>query len=218
MAKELILKRDFDLLDRYCEKHTNLPLSILADLERETGLKTLAPQMLSGSVQAAFLHFLVRISGAKKVLEVGSFTGYATLAIASALEDNGRVYTIEVNDEITYLLEKYAQEAGLVHKIVLKTGNALEIIPSLEIQFDLIFIDAGKKDYPKYYELLMPKLNSGGIILADNVLWSGKVVQDSVVDPNTEIIKAFNEMVFKDPRLRSMILPIRDGLMIGQKI
>ena len=200
------------LLD-YCEAHTSPPSDILCQLERETHLKTLAPQMMSGPLQGRLLSMLSRIKQPNAVLEVGTFTGYAALCMAEGLAPHGMLHTIEINPELEYLIRKYISKAGMDEKIHLYIGDAAEVIPKLNLRFDLAFIDAGKLDYAHHYELVVEKMKPGGIILADNVLWSGKVAQKKF-DKDTEGIRAFNEQVHQDERVDNILLPIRDGIMM----
>lgn len=200
------------LLD-YCEQRSSPQSDILYQLERETHLKTLSPQMLSGHLQGRFLALLSKIKQPKAILEVGTFTGYAALCLAEGLAPGGVLHTIEINPEMEYLIRKYVEKAGLQEKIKLHIGDAAVVIPELEVSFDLAFIDAGKRYYEQHYELVMEKMNPGGVILADNVLWSGKVIQQEF-DEDTEGIRAFNERVQQDERVENVLLPVRDGIMV----
>ena len=201
----------------YCEAHTSAPSSILKELERETYLKTLAPQMMCGHLQGRLLSWLSRMRQPQQILEVGTFTGYAALCLAEGLASGGQLHTIEVNEELAYLIRKYIQKAGMEEKITLHLGNAKELIPKLQPPFDIIFIDAGKADNTYYYENLLEHLRPGGLILVDNVLWSGKVVNTNP-DADTRSIQAFNTLVHEDSRVENLLLPIRDGLIIAQKL
>ncbi len=200
----------------YCTDHTTPVSDVLIKLERETNLKTLAPQMASGAFQGKLLEMLVRMSKPKKVLEIGTFTGYSSICIGYALPEDATLHTIEVNRELQAIIQEHIKMAGLTEKIVTHVGNALEIIPTLDIKFDMVFIDAGKRDYAVYYDSIIDMVNPNGIILADNVLWSGKVV-DKNKDNDTRIIDDFNKKVFNDPRVENITLPIRDGLTIAIK-
>ncbi len=201
---------------KYCEEHSSPTIPVLHRLERETHLKTLAPQMASGAYQGKLLEILVRMSKPKTVLEIGTFTGYSSICIAKALQEGSVLHTIEANRELQVIIQKYIAEAELQDKIITHVGDALEIIPQLDVRFDMVFIDAGKRDYAVYYDLIIDQLNSSGIILADNVLWSGKVV-DSKKDNDTSIIDAFNKKLQDDDRVENIILPIRDGLTVAVK-
>ena len=204
-------------IDDYCETHTTADSVILHALVRDTHTKTLAPRMLSGHLQGRFLSLISKLMKPKRILEIGTFTGYSTLCFTEGLAEDGLLYALEANDELAYLIEKYIVQSGFQDKIVLKIGNALEIIPTLDETFDLVFIDAGKRDYPAYYDLVIDKVRSGGLIMADNVLWSGKVVED-IKDLDTQILDGFNKKIQADPRVENVLLPLRDGIMMAYKI
>jgi predicted O-methyltransferase YrrM len=206
----------FHRLNDYCEAHSTPPGDLLYQLERETHLKTLAPQMLSGPLQGQFLRMLSRMLRPQRILEVGTFTGYSALCLAEGLPPSGRLHTIEVNPELEYLIRKYVRLAGREQQIVLHLGDAAGVIPALEGPFDLAFLDAGKQDYRRHYELALPRLRSGGLLLADNVLWSGKVLEPPA-DADAESIRAFNTFVAEDERVEQVLLPVRDGLLLAQK-
>ncbi len=201
----------------YAEAHTEAESDLLQSLVRETHLKTLAPRMLSGHLQGRFLSLITKLMQPKRILEIGTFTGYSALCMAEGLAEDGILTTIEANDELAVLIEKYVEKGDFVGKIQPIFGNALEIIPTLTDVFDLVFIDAGKRDYPAYYDLVLPKVKSGGLIIADNILWSGKVV-DEKKDIDTRIIDDFNKKIVADNRVECLLLPIRDGLMMARKI
>ena len=211
------MNRDYELLNEYCQRHTTPQSTVLHELERETWLKTLAPQMMSGHLQGAFLRLLVQMQQAKTILEIGTFTGYAAICMASALPEGGILHTIEANVELEFIIRKYIDKAGLKEKINLHIGDAKAIIPSLDLDYDLVFIDAGKKDNAAYYDLIFDRVRPGGLILADNVLWSGKVANPNK-DSDTSLIDAFNKKALEDVRTENMILPIRDGLLIVRKL
>ena len=204
-------------INKYCEAHTSPVQDVLLRLERETNLKTLAPQMASGPYQGKLIELLVRMARPKMVLEIGTFTGYSSICIGLALSEDAILHTIEANRELQFISQKYIKEAGLENKIVSHVGDALSLIPTLDAKFDMVFIDAGKRDYAQYFDLIIYKINPNGIILADNVLWSGKVV-DSKKDNDTNIIDAFNKKIHEDERVENITLPIRDGLTIAVKI
>jgi len=208
--------KDFHRLNDYCEAHSTPPGDLLYRLERETHLKTLAPQMLSGPLQGQFLRMLSRMLRPQRILEVGTFTGYSALCLAEGLAEGGQLHTIEVNPELEYLIRKYIRLAGREQQIALHLGDAADIIPGLEGPFDLAFLDAGKQDYRLHYELILPVLRPGGLILADNVLWSGKVLEPAA-DADAESIRAFNTFVVEDERVEQVFLPVRDGLLLAQK-
>lgn len=206
-------------IDRYVEKHTTEEGNVLKSLNRATHLKTFYPNMLSGSVQGKFLEMISFMIRPKRILEIGTFTGYSAIALAKGLADGGKVITLEVNEEMESFARKYITKAGFGDNIELIMGNALEIIPELSGEFDLVFIDADKEQYVDYYELALKKLKPGGFILADNVLWSGKVLEsDSKSDKETMGIKAFNEHVKNDDQVEQVMLTIRDGLMLIRKL
>jgi predicted O-methyltransferase YrrM len=204
------------LIHEYCQAHTTPQSQLLYDLERETHLKTLAPQMLSGHLQGAFLRLLSQLMRPKCILEIGTFTGYAAICLAQGLAADGQLHTIEANSELEYLIRKYVNRANLQEKIQLHIGKAEKIIPKLDLMFDMVFIDAGKQQYLDFYNLTIEKVNPGGLILADNVLWSGKVIRGEN-DADTETIRAFNHMVQADERVENIMLPLRDGLLIAKK-
>ncbi|MCB0569848.1 MAG: O-methyltransferase [Phaeodactylibacter sp.] len=207
------------LLNAYCEAHTSPQPPTLYELERETHLKTLAPQMLSGHLQGQFLSLLSKLHRPKLILEIGTFTGYSAICLAQGLQEGGRLHTIEANAELEYLIRKYVAKAGLEQRITLHIGDALEIIPSLEGPFDMVFIDAGKQDYIRYYDMVAGNLNPGGLIIADNVLWDGKVVNEGRdQDPDARSLHEFNEMVQRDPSVENIMLPVRDGLLVVRKL
>ena len=205
-----------DKINQYCEAHTTAQNDVLQHLVRETHLKTLSPRMLSGHLQGRFLSFISHLMKPQRILEIGTFTGYAALCLAEGLSNEGILYTIEGNDELEPILKKYIEKSGYDYKIRSIMGDALKVIPNLSEIFDLVFIDAGKKDYPIYYDLCIDKLRSGGVIIADNVLWSGKVLEEKK-DIDTQILDDFNKRVYKDTRVECLLLPLRDGLMIVRK-
>jgi predicted O-methyltransferase YrrM len=206
-----------EAIHQYCKEHSSDQGELLWALERETHLKTLAPQMISGPLQGKLLEFLSKMIQPKFILEIGTFTGYSALCLAKGLQHGGKLTTIEVNRELRPIIEKYIQMAGFEEQIQLFIGKAEQWIPDLPDNFfDLIFIDAGKKQYQEHYELVLPKLKLGGWIFCDNVLWSGKVIQPDA-DKETSAIHAFNESIAKDGRVEKVLLPLRDGLYIIRK-
>lgn len=205
-------------IEDYCKEHTSKESEALRYIDRQTHLRFLKPNMISGNWQGNLLKVLSLLVQPKNVLEIGTFTAYATLCLADGLADGGVVHTIEkdviLEDFILSTIKKYGYE----DRIKLHIGNAMEIIDQIEGDFDLIFIDADKANYPAYFEKCVSRLRSGGLIIADNILWYGKVVlpvKDS--DKETKAIKLFNETVSKDSRFDSLILPIRDGIMVARK-
>lgn len=207
-----------DLL-KYCETHTSPEPELLKKLNRFTHLKMLQPRMLSGHFQGRLLSLLSKLKQPKSALEIGTFTGYSALCIAEGLHEEGRLTTIEANPEYEDIIRGFVQEAGLEKKIRLIIGDGFQIVRTLPEQFDLIFLDADKANYPGYYELLVERLNPGGLLLADNVLWSGKVTQQEELnsDRDTQLIHAFNEKVHNDARVECLLLPVRDGLMLVRR-
>ncbi len=204
-------------INAYCEAHTTLPVPELYELERETHLRTLSPQMISGRVQGQLLTLLATLARPKLALEVGTFTGYASICIAKGLPDGGMLHTIEINPELAHISKAFFEKTGLADRITAHTGDAREIIPALDMRFDFVFIDAAKFDYQFYYELLVNRLNRGGLLIADNVLWGGKVVAKSN-DADALNMVAFNKMVSADPKVETLILPIRDGVLVARKL
>jgi caffeoyl-CoA O-methyltransferase len=205
-----------DLAHQYAIAHTSPVSATLLELERETNLKTLAPQMISGAYQGKLLEFITYMIRPNQVLEIGTFTGYASLCIAEGLPVDGKLHTIEVDEELALFIDKYKKKAGFGDKIVHYTGDAAQIIPTINEKFDLVFMDAGKLDYSNHYELALSKTNSGGYILADNVLWDSKVFSEDK-DPTTIALRLFNDFVQNDPRVENFFLPLRDGLLIIRK-
>jgi len=200
----------------YCAEHSSPAGEQLYQLERETHLKTLAPQMLSGPLQGRFLALLSRLMRPRCVLEVGTFTGYATHCLAEGLAPEGVIHTIEGNPELAYLIRKHLAAAKLSEKVQLHLGDAREIIPTLEGPFDLVFLDANKRQYGDYLDLVADKVRPGGLLLADNVLWSGKVVMGAT-DADTREMDAFNKRMLADTRFRVVLLPLRDGLLLAER-
>ncbi|MCG8328859.1 MAG: O-methyltransferase [Chitinophagales bacterium] len=203
----------------YCERLSTPPSQVLYELERETHLKTLAPQMLSGKLQGQLLQLISQLQQPQRILEIGTFTGYASICLAQGLAEEGILHTIEANPELEYIIRKYIAKAGLEKKINLHIGNAKNIIPGLKEQFDLIFLDAGKQHYAFYYDLVFDMVKPGGLILADNVLWSGKVTDAELVkkDADTRLLHEFNVKVQQDKRVENVLLPLRDGLLVVRK-
>lgn len=206
------------LLNQYILDHIDEEDPVLAELDRETNLNVLRPRMLSGKLQGEILEMLSKMISPKYILEIGTFTGYSAICLAKGLTEGGKLHTIEINDELKPIAKKYFKKSGLSDKIIQHTGNACEIIPSINLPFDLVFIDGDKREYLSYYDLIFDKLTPGGFIIADNILWSGKVVDtSSEKDEQTLEIMNFNEAVKNDSRVSKVILPIRDGLFLIQK-
>jgi caffeoyl-CoA O-methyltransferase len=200
-------------VEAYAEAHTEPPGDVLERLAEETRAKTTAPGMMVGAVEGRFLSFLVRATRARRVLEVGTFTGYSSICIASALPPDGRVITLDVNADTTEIARRYATEAGVVDRIDYRVGPGSETLAELEGPFDLVFIDADKAGYIDYYEAALPMLAGGGLIVADNVLWSARVVSEPE-DDSTRAIQRFNEHVRGDDRVESVMLTVRDGMTL----
>lgn len=204
-------------LEAYIAQHTSVEEDVLQRLSRETHLKVPMPQMLSGHVQGNVLSFLSQMLQPKRILEIGTFTGYSAICLAQGLAADGLLYTIDINEELSPMVNKYVTEAGLASKTKLLAGNAVQIIPTLNETWDLVFIDADKTNYGNYYDLVFNKVRKGGHIIADNVLWSGKVVAEQK-DKDTLAIDAYNKKVLTDTRVKNVILSVRDGLNIAQKL
>ena len=201
-------------LEEYIEAHTTAPDAVLQELYRHTYLHEMNPRMMSGPVQGKFLQFLCRMLKPRRVLEIGTYTGYAAICIARGLPEGGRLVTVEANREYEDTLRHYFAMAQVAEKIELILGDAKTVIPALNETFDLVFIDADKVSYPTYYNMVMEKVRSGSFILADNVLWDGKVLNAQTKERDTQALIAFNDMVQNDPRVENVLLPIRDGLMM----
>lgn len=207
-----------ELLERYLEEHSSAEDPVLKELSRHTHLNAVHPQMLSGRILGGFLTFISQLVSPKKILEVGTYTGYSAICLAKGLAPGGKLITLDFNDELRQTALSFFEKAGFDQVIELINGDALEVIPDLSGPFDLVFIDANKEGYPSYYELIVPKVSKGGFILADNVLWGGKVLDFEERDASTSAIQKFNHMVTLDPRVENLMLPIRDGLMLLKKL
>ena len=203
-------------LQGYIETHTRDEGDVLKALERETYLKVLMPTMVSGHVQGQTLRMLSRMINPKYILEIGTFTGYSGICLADGLLPGGKLVTLDINEELENMVRGYFKKAGVEDKIDFVIGNAVDIIPKLDYTFDLVFIDADKENYSRYYDLAWPKLRPGGYIIADNVLWSGKVVKPNP-DKDTKAIMAFNDKVQADTRVDNVMIPQRDGIMVIRK-
>jgi predicted O-methyltransferase YrrM len=205
-------------IEEYLEQHTTPMDEVLHELYRETHLHAMNPRMASGPVQGRFLQLLCQLMQPKKVLEIGTFTGFATICMARGMASDGLLTTIEANEEYEGIIRKYLAKAAVADRVRLIIGDAKEVIPTLEGGFDLVFIDADKISYPSYYDLVIEKLNPGGVVLADNVLWEGKVLNVGTKERDTKAIQAFNDKVQNDPRVENVLLPLRDGLMMVRKL
>lgn len=206
-------------IEEYCESHTEQESDLLRTLNRETHANVLSPRMLSGHMQGRFLSMISRMITPERILEIGTYTGYSALCFAEGLSKTGRIVTIDVNEELETMVRRYFDNSPYASQIDYRIGNAMEVIPGLIDTFDLIFIDADKLNYLAYYNLCLPKLRKGGFIIADNVLWSGKVVEKKEkTDKDTQALLDFNRTIQEDPRVSNILLPIRDGLMVLQKL
>ena len=206
-------------LDDYVVAHSENEPELLQQLTRETFQKILQPRMSSGPYQGRLLSMIAKLVNPKNILELGTFTGYSTLCLAEGMQASGELHTIDINEELYDFQRKYFDKSDYSKQIVQHLGNALEIIPTLDKRFDLIFIDADKDNYVNYFNLIIDKLNLGGIILSDNVLWSGKVIE--TLDPKDKMTKAvldYNTLLKEDKRVETVVLPIRDGLTISRRI
>lgn len=204
-------------IDNYVVSHSQEEPQILQELTRETWQKVLNPRMLSGAFQGRVLSVLTKIINPKNILEIGTYTGYATLCFAEGLPKNGKIITIDKNEELETLQNKYFEKSGYRNQITQFVGNAIEIIPKIEEKFDLVFIDADKSNYINYFHLIIDKMNSGGIILSDNVLWSGKIVEAlEAKDVDTKVLLEYNKLLNEDPRIETVLLPVRDGLTVSR--
>jgi caffeoyl-CoA O-methyltransferase len=203
-------------VEEYAEEHTTPDGELFERLAEETRAKTKAPQMMVGRIEGQFLAALVRVKGARRILEIGTFTGYSAISMASALPPDGRLITCDVDPETTAIARRYMDESGHGDKIETRLGPALETLTTLEGPFDIVFIDADKPNYRNYYEAALPLLADDGLLIADNVLWSGRVVEEGG-DESTRAIKDFNEHVRADERVVSVMLTVRDGMTLVQK-
>jgi predicted O-methyltransferase YrrM len=207
-----------DDLDHYIVKHSEDEPELLQKLSRETHLKILQPRMLSGHYQGRLLSLISKMVNPKTILEIGTYTGYSAICLAEGLQSGGVLHTIDINEELYDFQRKYFDASPYGKQIIQHVGNAVDIIKSLDHPFDLVFIDADKEDYPEYFELIIDKLNPGGIILSDNVLWSGKIIEPLVEgDEATKALLQYNQMLKDDPRIETVVLPVRDGLTISRK-
>ena len=205
-------------IDDYVVAHSAKEPELLQQLNRETNQKVLQPRMLSGHYQGRVLSMISKLVNPKNILEIGTYTGYSALCLAEGMKKEGVLHTIDINEELFDLQKKYFDASEYKENIKQHLGDATEIIPTLKENFDLVFIDADKPNYPAYFELIMEKLNSGGIILSDNVLWSGKVVEDVKKDDESTIaLLEYNRLLAEDNRLETVMLPIRDGLTISRR-
>jgi len=205
-------------IERYVENHTEAEPELLAALNRETWQKVINPRMLSGHLQGRALSMFSKMIRPKHVLEIGTYTGYSALCFAEGLQEDGKLITIDINDELQSIQDKYFSLSPAGNKIERHFGNALDIIPTLNYDFDIVFMDADKENYLNYYNLLIDKLKSGSYIIVDNVLWSGKVTKPAnEKDIETQVMQELNTLITQDERVENVLLPLRDGLMIARK-
>lgn len=204
----------------YCEAHTSGEDALLKKITRETQAKVLMPRMISGHLQGKMLELFVKMMNAESILEIGTYTGYSGICLARGLKPGGKLTTLDINDELETMVRGFFEESGLADQIDYHLGNARDIIPTLSGPFDLVFIDADKFYYADYFELVIDKVRPGGIILADNVLWSGKILieEGQKIDKDTQKILDFNRLVQEDPRVENILLPIRDGVLMARKL
>ena len=210
----------FPELEAYVTRHTTPESEVLRKLNRETHAKILMPRMLSGHLQGRVLAMISHMIKPQQILEIGTYTGYSALCLAEGLAPGGNLHTIDINEELEDLVRQHIAEAGFTDRIKYYLGNAMNIITTLKMQFDLVFIDADKINYSLYYDLVIQKTAPGGFILADNVLWSGKVVPEAgkKIDKDTQAILDFNQKIQQDERVENVLLPLRDGLLLMRKI
>ncbi len=204
-------------LENYIEQHSEKEPELLAALNKETYQKILLPRMLSGHFQGRVLSMLSKLIRPVNILEIGTYTGYSALCLCEGMQENGQLHTIDIKEELVDFQRKYFDKSYWGKQIAQHLGEAINIIPKLDLKFDLVFIDADKENYLNYFELILPKMNKGGIILTDNVLWSGKVLEP--MQPNdisTKVLMEYNQLLKNDPRIETVLLPIRDGLTISR--
>lgn len=206
-----------ETLENYVAQHSQDEPEVLKELARETHLKVLQPRMLSGHFQGRVLSLLSKLLRPLYILEIGTYTGYSAICLAEGLQPNGELHTIDVNEELASFQQEYFEKSGFGKQIIQHLGDAKKIIPLLNFTFDLVFIDADKENYSNYFELVLPKMNKGGLILSDNVLWSGKVVEPvKPTDKSTLALLEYNKKLKEDPRIETVLLPIRDGLTVSR--
>ena len=206
-------------INSYVERHTRKESDVLYELNRKTHMNVLQPRMLSGHLQGRVLSMLSHMIQPRRILEIGTYTGYSALCLAEGLQNEGKLVTIDINYELEDIVKEYINKSGVQDKIDYRIGDALSIIPELDEVFDIVFIDADKHNYINYYQMVFDKVRKGGYIIADNVLWSGKVTNDySSLDQDTRTLVDFNKLVSEDERVENVLFPIRDGLMIVRKL
>lgn len=206
-------------IESYVDNHSEDEPELLKELSRETHLQVLRPRMLSGHFQGRFLSLLSKIIAPKTILEIGTYTGYSAICMAEGLAADGQLHTIDINEELYDFQRRFFDKSGYGAQIIQHLGSALDIIPTLDMSFDLVFIDADKENYPAYFDLVIDKVAPKGVILSDNVLWSGKVVEPlDPKDKSTPVLLEFNKKLKEDPRVETVLLPIRDGLTLSRKV
>lgn len=201
----------------YANAHSTVASSLLQRIERETHLEVLQPRMLSGPFQGRLLSLISKLVQPKRILEIGTYTGYSALCLAEGLTKEGKLVTLDVNEELHKRVQGYFNASDYSEQIDYRIGDALDLIPALNETWDLVFIDADKKNYVNYYDLVVDRVRSGGLILADNVLWSGKVIDEKAQDKETVLLRQYNERINRDERVENILLPIRDGIMVARK-
>lgn len=204
-------------IEDYIRNHSEGEPELLCELTRETHLKVIQPRMITGHYQGRVLSMLAKLVNPKYILEIGTYTGYSALCLVEGLQKTGELHTIDINEELHGMQRRYFDKSGFGKQIIQHTGNALDIVPNLQTVFDLVFIDAEKNDYPNYFEAVLKKTRPGSVILSDNVLWSGKVVEPlKAKDRATKTLLEFNKKLQEDPRVETVLLPIRDGLTLSR--
>lgn len=206
-----------EAIEQYATDHSENEPQILQELTRETHLKVIQPRMLSGHFQGRFLSLISKMIAPKAILEIGTYTGYSAISMAEGLQADGVLHTIDVNEELEEIQQKFFEKSGDGNRIIQHIGDAKEIVPTLDVKFDMVFIDADKKNYPAYFDIIIEKMNPGGVILSDNVLWSGKVVEEvKNNDKQTLALLAYNKKLKEDTRVETVLLPIRDGITLSR--
>lgn len=207
-----------EAIESYVDNHSEEEPELLQQLSRETHLQVLRPRMLSGHFQGRFLSLISKIIQPKTILEIGTYTGYSALCMAEGLAKDGKLHTIDINEELYDFQRRFFDKSGYGSQIIQHVGSAIDIIPDLDMSFDLVFIDADKENYPAYFDLVIDKVAPKGVILSDNVLWSGKVVEPlDPKDKSTPVLLEYNKKLKEDPRVETVLLPIRDGLTLSRK-
>ena len=205
-------------IDAYVVSHTDAEPALLNQLNRETNMNVLYPRMLSGHLQGRVLSMMAKMIAPSSILEIGTYTGYSAICLAEGLQEGGTLYTIDINEELEPMVRQYFEQAGIADRTDFRIGNAVDIIPDLPGGFDLVFIDADKENYSNYYDLVIDRMNPGGFIIADNVLWSGKVIDEAAPnDRETQALQAYSQKVQDDDRVENVLFPVRDGLLVARK-